>query len=323
MADDRQSHGILVVHGRGFKPAPESWRGLACAALRCGFERDAPDRVAMFDNASVDVAWYGDLSAGVLARRGKTYDEAFDLADREKTLAALRQIATRKRFGIRRYDRLPGKSAVAEFVADVGSPILGALGLWRPAVRRACPEFAEYLFGPADYRAAVMERVRQPLEQLLAGNARVAVVAHGTGAVVAWDVLRRQAGTGPSRHVDLFVTLGAPLADARLRRRLAAPADGVSTYPECIAAWCNVSAEDDYLCHDKTVADDYREMLDRGIIGSIADYRVYNHAVRFGRSNPHSSAGYLVHPRVTKILGDWLCDGASPAASNGEPPEAS
>jgi hypothetical protein len=73
-----------------------------------------------------------------------------------------------------------------------------------------------------------------------------------------------------------------------------------------VLAWHNVSAEDDYLCHDNTLADDYREMLKLRLVSSIRDYHIYNLAVRYGKSNPHSSVGYLVHPRVTKIIADWL-----------------
>ena len=29
-------------------------------------------------------------------------------------------------------------------------------------------------------------------------------------------------------------------------------------------------------------------------------------AVRYGKSNPHSSIGYFIHPRVSKLLVDWL-----------------
>ncbi len=305
------------MHGRGFKPAADTWRRIVRTALLSGFKRDVPDRVAVLERTFVEVAWYGDVAAEVLQRHGRAYDEAHDLADRERAMDALRQIPTRKRFSIRRYDRLPGKSALPEFVADVGSPVLGVLGLWKPVVRRACPDFGEYLFGPPTYRDAVMERVREPLEAMLARYRRVALVAHGTGAVVAWDVLRGRAGIPLSRKVDLFVTLGAPLADAHLRRRLADPAAAGSRYPESVSRWCNVAAEDDYTCHDKTVADDYREMLDQRLVDSIRDFQVYNHAVRYGRSNPHHSAGYLVHPRVTKILGDWLCDGV--ASGTGQP----
>jgi hypothetical protein len=28
--------------------------------------------------------------------------------------------------------------------------------------------------------------------------------------------------------------------------------------------------------------------------------------VRYGKSNPHSSVGYYIHPRVAKIVADWM-----------------
>ena len=47
-------------------------------------------------------------------------------------------------------------------------------------------------------------------------------------------------------------------------------------------------------------------MLTQRQISSIRDYHIYNMAIRYGRSNPHNVLGYLVHPRVAKIVSDWL-----------------
>jgi hypothetical protein len=41
-------------------------------------------------------------------------------------------------------------------------------------------------------------------------------------------------------------------------------------------------------------------------VSCIRDYKVYNLAVRYGKSNPHSSLGYLVHPRTAQIIVEWL-----------------
>ncbi|MEQ8691419.1 MAG: hypothetical protein RIC89_11355, partial [Pseudomonadales bacterium] len=73
-----------------------------------------------------------------------------------------------------------------------------------------------------------------------------------------------------------------------------------------ILEWHNLAAEDDYVCHDKTVANDFSAMLDRRLIGDIRDYTIYNLAVRYGRSNPHHSSGYLTHPRTAELLAEWL-----------------
>ncbi|MCH8136156.1 MAG: hypothetical protein IIB77_09295 [Proteobacteria bacterium] len=42
------------------------------------------------------------------------------------------------------------------------------------------------------------------------------------------------------------------------------------------------------------------------LVSAITDYRVFNLALRYGRSNPHSSIGYYIHPRVSKIIADWM-----------------
>ncbi|NOR36261.1 MAG: hypothetical protein GQ577_05885, partial [Woeseiaceae bacterium] len=55
-----------------------------------------------------------------------------------------------------------------------------------------------------------------------------------------------------------------------------------------------------------TLADDFKRMMDQRLVSAVHDYHIYNLAVRYGKSNPHSSVGYYIHPRVTKIVVDWL-----------------
>jgi hypothetical protein len=45
----------------------------------------------------------------------------------------------------------------------------------------------------------------------------------------------------------------------------------------------------------------------------VHDHKIFNLAVRYGKSNPHSSIGYYIHPRVSKILADWLTVGQEQA----------
>jgi hypothetical protein len=139
------------------------------------------------------------------------------------------------------------------------------------------------------------------------------LVSHGTGCIVAYDVLWQMshhpdyAPRYEQMKIDQWLTLGSPLGDTTVRRRLfGAQSKGRGRYPSNILAWHNVSAEDDYMCHDNTLGDDYKEMLRLKVVSSIRDYRIYNLAVHYGKSNPHSAVGYLIHPRVTKIASDWL-----------------
>jgi len=80
----------------------------------------------------------------------------------------------------------------------------------------------------------------------------------------------------------------------------------MTKFPVNVISWHNVAAEDDYTCHDNTLADDFKLMLQQRVVSVVHDYRIFNLAVRYGRSNPHSSIGYYIHPRVSKILADWL-----------------
>jgi hypothetical protein len=110
-----------------------------------------------------------------------------------------------------------------------------------------------------------------------------------------------------SKKVDTWLTLGSPLGDSMVRRRLlGANRKGRERFPANVLTWHNVSAEDDYMCHDNTLADDYKAMLKQRQVSSIRDYRIYNLTVRYGKSNPHCSIGYLMHPRTAQIIADWL-----------------
>ena len=95
------AHNILLVHGRDFKPAHDVLLDISLQAIRAGIERDYPDHVEAYDMVSKDMAYFGDLSNELLESSGKTYDETLDVGDRNHSLASLRKVPARKRFGIR------------------------------------------------------------------------------------------------------------------------------------------------------------------------------------------------------------------------------
>jgi len=304
---------LLLVHGRDFKPGSETYMDVSLAALRAGLQRDYPDQVNAFDYVRKQIAWYGDLSAEVLLARGKKYDPEMDLGDRRNALNRLRQIAPRKRFGIRQYDQLPGKSAIGEFIADISAPVLGAVGLSMPVICSIAKDFGDYLNPKLDFGAKVRQRMRAALCELMDRGDRIMLVTHGTGSVVAYDVLwelshhpdyKAQYG---DKKVECWLTMGSPLGDRAVQKRLAGAKEKTdSRFPANVISWHNLAAEDDYCCHDNTLADDFGKMLKQRQVSAVHDYRVFNLAVRYGKSNPHSSVGYYIHPRTSKILADWL-----------------
>ncbi len=315
---------MLYVHGRSFKPPSHELLDISVAALRAGVERDYPEMLGVFHRMHKRIAYYADISNQFLEEKGGRYDEKLDVGDRRNALQRLSAIEKRKNFGVGRYDRLPGKSALAEFAADLMAPILGLLGLSKSVISKVAADLGEYWSADSDFGSRIRNRVRTAVCEATKGNNRLMLISHGTGCVVAYDVLW-QLSNDPEyselfagRKVDLWLTLGAPLGDETIKRKLlGAHEKGLERYPSNIVSWHNVSAEDDYMCHDNTLADDFGQMLKQKQVSIIRDYRVYNLALRYGKSNPHSSVGYLIHPRVAQVMVDWLRQGqALPTSRN-------
>lgn len=316
VASGDSARSLLLVHGRDFKPSEEAFTDLSMAALRSGIERDCPAVLDLYDEMNKKVAWYGDLNARILSARGKHYDEILDVGDRRNALAKLREITARKKFGIRPYDRLPGKTAIPEALVNVIAPMFGAIGLCMPLIRSVSRDFALYLDHKSDFGMKVRLRLKEKLCAMMDRGDKIVLISHGTGSVVAYDVLwqlshdpdlKEQYG---DKKVELWMTLGSPLGDANIRKRLlGAQEKSTAKFPVNVISWHNVAAEDDYTCYDNTLADDFKMMLQQRMVSAVHDYKVFNLAVRYGKSNPHSSIGYYIHPRVSKILVDWLKEG--------------
>ena len=311
--DNSAKRSILIVHGGDFKPPEEVYMDEASTALRAGVQRDYPDQVEAFGRVGIELAYYGDLGNAYLRSRGRHYDEQLDIGDRRNALDSLRKIPQRKKFGLQQYDKLRGKSAIPEAIADVASPLLGLVGLTPLLVSLVAKDFALYLRRNTDVTDQVRARVRDRLCEMLRRGDKVMLMSHGTGCAVAYDVLwqlshdERFRDEFRASKIEVFVTLGSPISDDMVRKRLlGARRRSKERYPTNIITWENVSAEDDYFCHDKTVANDLKAMMREHVISSINDYRVYNHAMRYGKSNPHCSLGYFIHPRVAKIVVDWI-----------------
>ena len=91
--------------------------------------------------------------------------------------------------GIGQYDRLSGKSAIAEACVNILAPLLGSIGLFGVMLRRVCRDFARYFDRQSDYASTVRERLRERLCTMLDRGDRVMLISHGTGSGTAYDVL--------------------------------------------------------------------------------------------------------------------------------------
>lgn len=304
---------IVIVHGRDFKPAREELLNLVDLALAAGIERDYPELLSAYQDLAKELAYYGDITNALLIENGGTYDEQLDVGDRRNAYYLLRKIDKRKKFTSLRYDNLPGKSAIPEFVADVAGPVLGAVGAKTPLIAKKARDVKEYWNAGSDFGPRVRQRISDALCAALDETDKLLLISHGTGCIATYDVLWQLsydpefAGRYSDRKIDTWVTLGAPLGDNIVQKNLFGAKEKTGMrYPHNILSWHNVSAEDDYCCHDNTLADDFKAMLNDRLVSSIRDYQIYNLAIRYGKSNPHSSVGYYIHPRVSQLVVSWL-----------------
>ena len=303
---------ILFVHGRDFKPARSALWPLWMNALRHGMKRDRPEQMRKFDRAIKQFIYFGDISNDFLRSKGKTYDEKKDVASRRQTLEDLKQYG-RHQFNKRTYNKLPGKDAFKEFLADAGSVLTSPIGLSEFLITTVAEDLREYWNFDSEFGSLVRGRMSDPLKQAMNRNDEILVVTHSLGTMVAYDTFWKFSHTSEyrrrysSKKIDLWITLGSPLADTTVKRNLkGARADGLRRYPHNVRRWVNVAAEDDYISHDSTVGNDFRMMRTLKPPTKVEDREIYNLAVRSGKSNPHHGCGYLVHPAVVAYVADWL-----------------
>ncbi|MFK7914455.1 MAG: hypothetical protein AB8B93_11125 [Pseudomonadales bacterium] len=304
------SKAIVLIHGHGAKPAHGELLRLWGDGLRGGLERDRPDLIESLSGLDIELCYYADVyPMDRVAPGEQAQDPALDLVDRQGVLQQLAALDKPRRFRRSYYDALPGKSALPEFLADVSAPLARGLGLGKAAVQRRIPECAAYWQADSDYRRELQRLVMEVLRPRLAAGQSVLLIAHGFGSVVAYDSLWQlsQEAQGDANRLHTLLTLGSPLADDTVRAQLEGASQPLAQrYPDNLLHWHNVAAEDDAICHDETVANDFAPLLQQQRISTLQDHLIYNLSVRYGRSDPHHSLGYLIHPKVTELLGRWL-----------------
>lgn len=303
---------VIFVHGRHFKPNKALLTSHWIEALRFGIARDFSTKAATFDSVHVEMAYYGDISNAFLTANGDEYDEVSDIKERKKTLKALEQYK-KSQFTKKNYEALPGQGSWEEALADTFAGTLSFLRLSDPLIAHVAPDVREYWNDDTDFATNVRFPMIAPLKAAMDRDDDICIVSHSLGTMIAYDTLWKFCRTGEYRpdycdkKVSLWITLGSPLSDETVKRNLkGANASGERRFPNNVTAWLNVAAEDDYICHDQKLADDFAEMQELGVVDSIIDERIYNLSVRSNESNPHHEAGYLIHPKVSAAFTEWM-----------------
>jgi len=176
-------------------------------------------------------------------------------------------------------------------------------------LRETAEETQRYFRNQKKVAYEVREVLKKQLRPIFANNEKVLLIGHSLGSVIAYDTLWELSQVEKLQgKVDLFLTLGSPLGMNYVQRRLMGNRfKKKKKYPKNIKQWLNVAAIGDITALDRSFADDFREMLDLGVIESIEDCKkdVYTFFRNEEGLNCHRSYGYLVNNHVGKIIADW------------------
>ena len=289
---------IIFVPGLAAKPAAEPYRAQLLRVLLAALERDRPraaEALAARPEAFVLVAWTHLFYAS-------DRDIALDLPGIERLLTEPPTADDRRAIESwsHRLDML------GRIVGDA-VPLLTRLA--NPLIRAQLADVARYQRDDDGVGTAIRALVRGELESAWAARERVLLIGHSLGSVICYDTLwdlgrERRA----ERRVDLFVTLGSPLATHVIRRGLSgARLSGEDAYPRNVARWVNLSARGDTTALQPRLAPRFREMLELGLVGSIEDHVDLENCFRGANGvNAHEAYGYLFQPKLAETVGEFI-----------------
>ncbi len=304
---------IIFIHGRSTKPLKQNLKMLWYEAIAFGLGRDFGDStVYKFSHINKDFVYYGDLSNAYLHKKTDAVIPD-DIISRLISLDLLKKYKSSD-FNKHVYNALPCKNAALEFFADALSSSVSLFNVGKQLIGSVAPDLLEYWNSEAYYGSDIRYRFTDTLVKCFEQETDdILIVSHSLGTIVAYDCLWKLSHYGEYRHrfsdkkVNL-ITLGSPLGDENVKRELKGKnSTGLRKYPHNINSWINISAEDDYVCHDNKLSNDFQDMIELGLIKNIEEISpIYNLTVRNGKSNPHSSIGYLISPEFIQLLERWL-----------------
>lgn len=290
---------IIFLPGKNPKPPAEEYRRQLMRSLLRGVERADPVVAREIE---------GDPGAFQLISWNPLYYQGYKPLDEDLPwIEALLQQVGPTREDVREALSLRRRFAwVLYTVADLFHFLIPLLPY--PAVKSTVWETARYFSNDGGIGQQVRELLKGPLRKMLAEDDRILIIGHSMGSVIAYDSLWEltHIEKNPGR-VDLL-TLGSPLGMRFTHQRLLGVREkGTRRYPHIIRHWINMTAQGDLTAPDPTVRDDFKAMLELGVVETITDVNdgIFNYFRNEQGLNVHRSYGYLVNPRVGEEIVRW------------------
>jgi hypothetical protein len=186
-------------------------------------------------------------------------------------------------------------------------PVLTSL-VAAPALKVTLAEVRRYLHDRGGVSTRIRALLRRELLEAWNNGERVALIGHSLGSVIAYDTLWELSSAAPGKRVDLFMSLGSPLATRFIRKALkGAELEGRERYPGNIERWVNVAARGELVALHRRIAPFFGDMVRLGLVRSIEDHAdLYNHFRGVVGLDVHKSYGYLVDRFVAGRIAEWL-----------------
>lgn len=292
---------LFLIHGRKQKPLKDDLEKLWLEALEHGITREfgsSSAQLTSFKNVSKQFIYYGDLSNDFFEKRKKSYHGLDDTLARWETLKKLKGYQSRD-FSEATYRSIRAKWHPLR--TGVYSTLAG-LALMAPTylMRFFMLDIYHYWKKKPPFGKGVGNLTKRALISALQdGNQDILVIAHSLGSILVYDVMAEASkASGIEGRLSVFATIGSPLGIRYMQRHLRHWKD----YPNNIGCWHNFSAKDDYVSLDREIADDFR-----GMDGARYDHtEIFNLAVKEGKAHQHQATGYLIHPCMARLVGDWV-----------------
>ena len=158
------------------------------------------------------------------------------------------------------------------------------------------PDMEHYWNADSQFGSDVRWRLTVELKKAFERGDDILLIAHSLGSIASYDVLWKFSHYAEYKNnkktcdkkINTFITIGCPLGDENVKKQLkGTQAKFERRFPHNIGRWVNFAAEDDYISHDPTMSNDYKQMKKLKLITSITDKKIHNMAVHDGNSNPH------------------------------------
>jgi len=294
----KRSPLIIFIPGLLPKPEPEVHREALLRCLLAGVQRvdeEIAGAIQANDNTFEIVSWTYDFYR---VHRDIAIDTAAIDAVIEQPVASARDIG----------EATSWKRRLTRWIYTLGDLmpfLIPHVASERMEVHLR--DLRRYVHDVNGIAAHIRRMLKVPLQAAARSQRPVLLIAHSMGSIIAYDSLWELTHEGRDHaQVDLFLTMGSPLGQRYMQKRLKGAAkSGYGRYPANIRRWINLAAVGDLTALDRNLVNDFTEMLELGLVESFEDEAITTHYRLNGELNVHAEYGYLVNEKTARTIVKW------------------